>query len=415
MTEQEQRSTIHYEQAHSLEHQAEDEISFADLLEVLIIKKIPLLAITFICTLFSIYYANTVTPIYRSTISIQEPHETFLASLPAQVTKHLPGGIAETGKTGKGTNPNPNAFAIFLSKVMSYSFKKTVFENGNFFEKFYGKSNTTDIENTVLRIHNSISISKEKLNAELPDFEKPVILEMTGTKPKVMSKFLTALVESAKQATIKELKDLTSLIVKNEISKISREIDFIRAAEEEDYIKDRIIFSEALSTAKIMGIKNNNFDKLRSNNVTVGISSKGRTSFDSGSMALESFLESQEQATIKVQDTTLPVWYLYGEKALLQELNVIKLRKKGAHIPGINLKKISLEKYKNIDPSSLKIKVITISQPSIPPSAPFKPNKRRFILIGMVAGLVISIFMAFMLHSIDQVRKKRLPTTSTGD
>ncbi len=421
MTEKEQQSTSQPSQTQSFHDHREDEISLVDLLEVLIRKKVLVLATTSICTIFSIFYAASLIPTYQATIAFMEPRETFQTSLPTEVTKHLPGGTVGVGAgVGVGiektpTITNPTTFTIFLSKVMSYQFKKTVFENGNFFEKFYSKNNTTDIDNAVLSIQNSISLSKEKPSAEMPYFEKPITLKMTGTKPKAMSEYLTALTESAKQATIKEIKDLTSLIIKNEISKVFREINFIRAAEKEKIIRDRTTFSEALSTARNMGIKNNNFDKLRNNNVTIGVSSKGRTSLDLRSMALESILESQEQATIKVQDTTLPIWFLYGEKALIQELDAINIREKGEPIPGINLKTISMEKYKNIDPSSLKIKVITISHPSIPPATPIKSNKQRIIAIGVIVGLVIGIFMAFIGNSMDQLRKKRLSTTLTDD
>jgi LPS O-antigen subunit length determinant protein (WzzB/FepE family) len=392
----------------------EEEISLLDLLEIIIRRKVFILATTSICTLLSIFYVMSIAPSYRASISFMEPQETFHALLPLNIAKHLP-NLPAQGQNNQLGKKLPTAFTMFLSKVTSYSFKKIVFENNNFLEKFTGKNNADRLENVVLGIHNSISISKEKVSADLPEFERPVSLKMTGSQPKLMSEFLNTLVDSAKQATIQEIINMTSLIVNNEISEISREINILRSVSEEQKNKQRNSFSTALVMAKNLGIKNNNFDKLKSSNVAVGITSKGRTSLNLSSAELGGFLDSQEQTTINVEDTTLPVWYLYGEKALQQELDMLKRRGNEMSIAGMSLKNISLKTYKNINPSALKIKVVTISQPSIPPSTRINRSNTKIVAIAMVLGLGIGIFMAFIRKAMDLLNKKQLSTTSKYD
>ena len=90
MTEKEQQSTIQPEQTQSLHTPAEDEISLTDLLEVLVRKKVLILAITSFSTLIAIFYAQSIPPTYRATIAFLEPQEIFLTVLPPEIVKKPP-------------------------------------------------------------------------------------------------------------------------------------------------------------------------------------------------------------------------------------------------------------------------------------------------------------------------------------
>ena len=180
-----------------------------------------------------------------------------------------------------------------------------------------------------------------------------------------------------------------------------------------------IIFSEAAVIAKNLGIKNNNFDKLQQSNFSLGITTRGLlsgiTKTSSRALILESTTESEDKMSVEFKDTTLPFWFLYGEKALQLELNKRASRKLKIPALGIDLKKIALKSYQTIDVSLLEIKVAILNQPSIPPTSPIKPNKNKIILIGMVLGLFIGIFLAFIRNAMDELKKKRLSSTSTAE
>jgi chain length determinant protein (polysaccharide antigen chain regulator) len=395
MTEKEQHSTPQPEQTQNFNSHAEDEINLMDVLEVLLKNKVLILAITSICTIISLFYTKSITPTYRATIAVLEPQETFLLAFPKEAALRLSGG----------TDENPTPYSQFLSTVTSYSHKKEVFEQGNFLKKFYGSSNAELIESAVLGLHNSISLSKEKVNADLPDFEEPLYLKMSGSNPKVMSEYLTALVKSAKETTIKNIRDFSRSVINAEINNISAEIDNLRMTKEEKTSKDIMLLSEAVEIADNLGIQNNNFDKLSNQDFQLGVQHS----------TLQRILghNSQTSSEIRIVNKSLPLWFLYGKKALQQELKKHQARNDGEVIIGVAERENTLKKYKAIDTSLLDIKVVTISQPSIPPTGPIKSKNRMYVVTGMLSGLLIGIAIAYIRNLMDHLKQRQQSITST--
>ncbi len=373
MTEKNRQSKIQPEQTQGFHPPPEDEINLADLLEVLVRKKVLILAIMSICTLISIFYAQSTTPIYRATMAFVEPQETFFSTLPLEVIENLPlSRSALSNKKGEPTGVNPSAFLMFLAKVGSYELKKEVLVKGGFLEKFFGDARV-DTDQAVLEIHNSTKIIKPTGPAQAAH------VEIVGPKPEVLAEFLTALTKSALKITVKEIKSLVQTEINSEINKLSLKIDI----EKERRKKEISILSEALNIAKNLGIKNNNFRFYNGEHLSDG--------------------------------KNWPLWYLYGEKALQQEIMKRKLRKNWDAVLGLTKAETALRKYQAIDISPLKIKVANISQPSIPSVKPIKPEKTKIIAIGMALGLLISIFMAFLINAIEQLKTKETPSASTRE
>ncbi len=70
----------------------EDEISLIDAFEVLVRKKILILTVTLVFSSLAIFYAQSITPVYRATIGFLPSDETGLAShFPGYVAGFLPG------------------------------------------------------------------------------------------------------------------------------------------------------------------------------------------------------------------------------------------------------------------------------------------------------------------------------------
>ena len=168
--------------------------------------------------------------------------------------------------------------------------------------------------------------------------------------------------------------------------------------------------------AKNLGIKNNNFSKQ----------SNSKSHFGINTVTIPLLLgeKTHLEASIDVRDNTFPIWFLYGEKALQQE--IIKLKSnlnqkiikqkhklKQANIEGLAENEIALKQFQAIDLSLIKVNVATISQPSIPPTKSIEPEKIKIIASGMALGLFISIIMAFLINAIEQSRTKNTPSTST--
>jgi LPS O-antigen subunit length determinant protein (WzzB/FepE family) len=411
MTEKEQRSTTHPEQTQNFHSPTEDEINLIDVLEVLLRNKVLILAMASISTLLSLFYTKSITPTYQASIAVLKPQETFLLAFPKEAALKLPGG---TEKLPGGTDENPTPYSQFLSTVTSYSHKKEVFEQGNFLKKFYGSSNAELIESAVLGLHNSISLSKEKVNADLPEFEEPLYLKMSGSNPKVMSEYLTALVISAKETTIADIRELTQSVINAEINNISAQIDNLRMTTEEKTRKEILRLSEAIEIASNLDIQNNNFGKLNNQDFQIGVQHSTLQSIllDHNSQT-NSDHNSQTNSEIRIVNNSLPLWFLYGKKALQLELKKHQVRNDGEVIIGMAERENTLKLYKAIDPSLLDIKVVAISQPSIPPTGPIKSKNWMYVVTGMISGLLIGIAMAYIRNLRDHLKQRQQSITST--
>jgi LPS O-antigen subunit length determinant protein (WzzB/FepE family) len=384
MTEKEQHSTTQSEQTqsfhdHAEDEHAQDEINLTDLMEVLIRKKILILSITSLFTLFSLFYIQSITPKYRVNIAFLDPQENFLSRLPDDLVKGLPrstlGAEHNVAKPQGIRKSPPSAFPLFLSKVMSYKFQKEVFVNGNFLKKFYGEDLTHTIESAVLAIHKSIRLTKKEPDKYLPLYARPIFLTMTGTKPEVMSEFLTLLAETAIKNIAEETTDLILSLITAQISKYSLErlnIDLIDKIDRENKISH---LSSALHIAKALGIKDNNLN-VPFRNIS-----------------------------------NYPIWYIYGQKALEQELKKYKSTENTRVISKMTEEEINLNNYKALANSPMKIKVATISQPSIPPTLPFEPNKQKIITTNVILGLTLGIIMAFLRNTMERFRETQLIST----
>ena len=191
---------------------AEDELDLIDLLKFLARKKVFILAIMFVCTLFSIFYAQSITPVYRATVGLLDHNESFSSS---SVIEQL-GLSDEVGHNTKSLN----IFERFLFNVRSYELKQEVFVNGGFHKKFFRETGI-DTDQSVSAIYNSTEIVKRNgVN----------YLELEGYKPKVMLEFLTALIEAAKENVNTEINDIKRSIVNTKINNV---VVQIKALEQE--------------------------------------------------------------------------------------------------------------------------------------------------------------------------------------
>jgi LPS O-antigen subunit length determinant protein (WzzB/FepE family) len=403
MTEKEQPMEPQPDKNQYLNSTANDEVSLLDMLEILLSNKLLILAAVFISTLYTVYLYKANEPKYEATIGVLEPQESYLLDVPEKIAQKI---------TGEETNSlPPTPFSQFLSEVTSFSHKKEVFEQGDFLQKFSGNNNIDFnnielINKAVLELHSAITISTNKQDKDLPEFLSPVYIKLSGSKPKVMSEYLTALVKSAKVKIIEDLRYLTRATINAEINVITAKIENMRLTTEEKSRKDIMFFSEAVKIADRLGIQNNNFEKV--NNQDFQLMLNNNTS-------LQSFLNQQFLSTsnIRIVNNSFPLWFLYGKKALIQELEKYKVRTSAEVTLGLAKKESELRLYKAIDPSSLDIKVATISHPSIPPQSPINNKSRSFILMGALVGLIIGIVLAFIRHIMSRLKQRRLSTTST--
>ena len=324
MTEKERPMPSQPEHIENGKSTPEDEIALVDVLEVLFRKKALIVIVTFICTLFSVFYAQQITPTYTASITFLPNHmEPSISHLPDFAKKIL------SDETGKKTK-SELMFSWFLSALQSYSAQEKVFIDIQ-----------SDVETgkAVLEaINKSIQISKSG------DGQK---LEITGTKPEVMSDFLNSLAGAAKNEVVKNSKEIMQQKINALIETFKQELGSLQSKAKATRLKQITHLSQNLEIAKNMGVLENNFSSLA---------------------PMQSLIFTPQKFTPQkfLQDDLLPLWYLYGQRAIEQELSMLKNQPlSDLQIEGAAELILQIEALSKIDVSKFNFDPAIISQPSI--------------------------------------------------
>ena len=318
MTEKKRQSTVQPEQTQSFNSSAEDELDLIDLLKFLGRKKVFILAVTFVFTLLSIFYAQSITPVYRATVGLLDPNENS----PFPVLEQL--GLELTNKISPQTIKPINIFERFLLNIKSHELKQEVFVNGGFQKKFFreaGIDTDQSVFATYIKRDGGTFVVLE--GTKQVHLDGGIFLELKGSKPKVMLEFLTALVEAAKENVNTEINDIVRSIAKTRINNLSAKIKDLhqeiavqkqvekekKAIEPLQKQKERaneiVRLSKALDMAKRMGIKNHNFDTTTDN---------------------------------------VPLWFRYGELALQEEIKILRSQEETPSNKNLSIDKLKLKR-----------------------------------------------------------------------
>jgi chain length determinant protein (polysaccharide antigen chain regulator) len=238
-------------------------------------------------------------------------------------------------------------YTDFLKQMQSYNHQLEVFENGGFLKRFASDNTEPALPEKIL---SQISI-KKGLPGKKQLFEKEAYAEMLGSKPEAMADFLNSL----SQATIKKIQSQASALAQGKTGSLAKELDYL---------------NRELAIARKLQIKDNNFKHI-------------------------------------VADTMQPKWFLYGEKALVEEINRAQSILNDTPLKPSDLQN---EKSELIETPLIEFEVAIISQPSIPPTTPIKPRKLLIISIGVLMGIFLGIIIAFISSSLEYLSKEREST-----
>ena len=429
MTEKKQQSTTQPKQTQGFNSPEEDELDLIDLLKFLARKKVFILTITSVCTLFSILYVQSITPIYRASVGLLDHNEKFSSF---SVLEQLGLGKVDHKKT-----KSLNILKRFLFNIESDEFKKKVFVNGGFHKKFSSKTGTDTVQ-SVSALYNSIKIVRRDPFANTEFHNGGPFLQLDGSQPKVMLEFLISLVEASKKNVNTEINEIHRSTVKTIINNLSAKIEELnqkitvqkqiedqkvilqKQIEDQKIIvqkqiekdkkaehkeKEMVRLSKALDMAKRMGIKNNNFDKPDNGSAPVW--------FRYGELALQQEMRSLRSTKEETPNTKkLPI---EKEKLKLKKLQqgIKSLRSKEkatSKTKNLSIEKAKLKKFQTADLTLLKFKVVTIGKYDY---FLVKPNQTfKIIAFGVAFGLFISIFIAFLVE-LKQLRAKEIASIST--
>jgi LPS O-antigen subunit length determinant protein (WzzB/FepE family) len=396
MTEQEIPLPSTPNQAQNLKHEPEDEVSLFDFLLVLVRKKVIIFFTASVFVVLSIFYAFSIEPTYRATIAFEPSGKHLTSFFPNFIFEILP----NVSKDKKGILVINNDYLLneFIAGLQSYANQEKVFDAGKFNERFVVNNPETDMKKEIVgEIHRSIHVDNELGGKKLRGRSNVAIFEMKGVKPEVASDFLNALVDLAKSKVEFDVKELIQHEAKAYIYVYSEELNYelsIKRQENKDKIRT---FTDNLEIAKNLGILDNNFDNFKPDG----------SFFYEQTKNINSVVTSSRERLKGKAGNTWPAWYLYGQLALEQELNMMGDR--SVAVP-YSRKLIELnsniEYLSNIDLSKMNLEQTIISQPSVPPVHPINIKRTYFIAVGIAFGLFIGILMALLSCLMPQLKER---------
>lgn len=384
----------------------EEETSFIDILGVIVKKKGLILLVTFIFIFLSICYYFFATPKYKATISfLPPPQEIYLSSIDPNIFKKpIDTSLQEENEKYKESESSSNIwenlnndkflYRQFLTRVQSFSQQKEIFLDKNIFEKFFGKSpDLENIDQQLINLHNKISLKLDVPSKPIKNaftLDKPANLEMEGSNSVAMAEFLNVLTDFTKSEIIKETQYALQTLAKNALKRALDHKDLLLFKAKKERLKKIQDLSDSLKIAKNLNIKNNNFHLLKENDRPKRVKQNSTT----GLMKL-------------FKDGFIPKWFLYGEKALNEELRILNSRTiDDNYIEEIVSLETQIRQLRSFDANNLIPNVTLIEQPSIPPTIPINLKIEKIFPIGIGLGLLFGLIAAFLSHSMELLRNK---------
>ena len=408
----------------------EDEIDLKQLFRSLADRKWFIFGFTSFITVLALAYALSIAPTYKA-------HVSFLA--PSQSS------VLQLNKIKLTSETSETIYRKFLNKAMSSQFQRKIFDKYDYLSKLNPENKPIEnLEAFFADFSKSINLEERKVkkNVAKISYEKPVNISIEGDNPQVISSFLNTLTKAADQESIDEFVSIIQQkiairleeIVKQrglllaaakqdrlsnikrikiedirKINEINDQIDRLRVKAKQDRINKIKILTDTAKMASALGVKENNFKKISNNK------------------------NDNSTLTVSVGDNQkLPKWYLYGESALTEEINLLKNRVSddaytseivnlnnklstvrsnqilktlesrqddSPYVAVINKLDIEAIKLKSFKPSSIGIHAVQINQHAYAPQAPIKPNKRLIVAVAFIAGFILSIFLVFIMNA----------------
>ena len=345
----------------------EDEIDLRALFNSLVARRFLIAGLTGFITILALIYSLTSSPNYESTTSFTSAPSSSINALNRLIF------LDETKNS---------IFTSFLASVSSRKLQKKIFLENDFLTVF--NKNNKPIEDTdafISNILDSIKINPPKLKAsDMAIYldEKPYSVSITGSDKKAIASYLNMLINQADKENISALAKLNKQEVDFRLDEISLEILLLLKKTKEARLNQIIILTEAAKLAKSLGVIENNLNTFKNS------------------------------STIKIaigENDNLPDWYLYGEKALLQRINVLVNRSiDDPFIP--ELADLSMEKDK-IESSELII--FGATSINLIHSSKIKnisSSKSLIVSIAFIVSFMMSIFLVLIMGAVKPNEKE---------
>jgi chain length determinant protein (polysaccharide antigen chain regulator) len=402
-----------------------DEIDLKKLLNSLLERKFFIFSFTAFITLLAIIYALRITPTYNAISSFISPSASSIINI---------------NKLDFSKETKESIFSEFLTNISSRKLQTKVFLDGDYLTVFNPENNPIDdVNNFILAILESVELDPpNQLDLSFLN-ELPYSISMQGSDAESISMYLDDLVSTANNYTIEKIMDLIrqkiairldEIAIERElllttaerdrlseierikendaqkIREINDQIDRARFKAKEDRFNEIVVLTDAAILARSLGVKENNFKLIGD--------------------------ETNSNLTIALgENNELPKWYFFGEKALLERVELLESRTSDdPFIPELVILKNQLNEVENnnllktlearqndspfvaeiIELDIEKIKLVSslidltnissmqISQVAI--SEPIKSNKRMIVVLAFIGSFMMSIFLTLIMGAL---------------
>ena len=426
----------------------QNEIDLQHLLTFIIKEKILIIIFTGFITLASAIYVRSLAPTYLATTSFISPSEQTVFHLNTLQF------LDESKQSIQGK---------FLAKLINQDTRKKVYFDGDYSIGVNTETEKKEEDERFSAFTSSIKILPPGVN-EREEYllqlsptlyglrnlvEIPYIISMQGSNSEAIFKYLNELLNTANTQTINNLISINKSMIRNRKDELSAEIDFIldldkqklklkiKRLQEEDLIKIREI-NYQIERVKLAG-------RLRLKNEIALLTQSSKLAKVTG--IIDNNFNNQIVKNIKIEindGAELPIWYQYGEVALLEKISLLKNRlndddylyglidlKKELHQTENNVYLQLLEEgqddikltdkiinlYAEINRLDLNGKDLQLSLPTLNAAqftsniniSVIKQNKGRFVFLAFVVSFIISILVTLLRYALRQV-KNTLPS-----
>ena len=455
-----------------------DEIDLGKLVKRLAEYRWGIFGFTGIVTLVATIYVLLLPPSpYLVTTSFLSPNQSSVMSL---------NRFPLTNETSE------SIFTSYLKKLSSINLQRKIFFENDYLAALNPKNEPIDdVEGYFLSFINSISIqapvtkqTKDETVGNL--LEKPYSISLQGINDEIISSFLNELTASANSETVNDLISIIKQKIDIRLDEISKEhgllltgaqrdrLSQIERIKEEDGQKIREINDQIDSLrlkalrdrlSQIERIKEEDGQKIREINDQIDalryraqqvrlnqITILSKAAKLAGSLGiiennLKQISESESNFNLNIaindDEDDLPEWYLYGEKALLERVELLESRTSDdpfipelvtltnqlkavqnnnvlktleerqddspfiARINELDIERINLESF---DPIPSGIDAMQLTQSAYSEKI---PNKNILIIaVALIGGFMFSIFLALLTNLFKEDETE--PTTKTS-
>lgn len=360
----------------------EDEINLLDIWRVLVRQRKWILFITIIIFSLAVAYSLFSPRVYQAEAILLPPLSSDVARLnirlPDTDNENYPNQQQYLYETS-----TEKLYAKFMENLHSVGLRQQFFKQNNLLAALTKDKDSEIKPNEIFKHKFQELITIKKAAKNKTSANNAVSITLEGAQPDLVAKWLNNFISFADLHTVTlvantlnttldmQKKDLQERIKILRKSAQNRRLDSIAALEEASQIAEKL---KLLEPADSLGNQNNKSDNLK----------------------LSTVVNTKEQPL-----------YLRGSKALRAEVESLKNRKNDDHfIPGLRDLQDRLEFLENIHLDAEAIHAVRIDQPAYSPDSPIKPKRKLIAALGLVLGLMLGVFAAFMINFIDTANKK---------